>query len=136
MRNSGKSYVTKKGVQKPAKIMKIACGYKCRNKCTCTYTHGDREELFHSFWKHADINKQRQFTAKNTVKNPKRLTTGRSNRRKSSLTWYIPSPNDHNKKVKVCKTFFLNTLGISDNMVTTVHNKLNLIGMCMDDRRG
>ena len=100
------------------------------------YTNEDRENIFHSFWQLADTNKQRQFIAKFTVKRSKKSETGQTNRRKSSISWFLPGPNEQTEKVKVCKTFFLNTLGISDKMVTTVHSKLNDIGISMDDRRG
>ena len=139
--NSGESYINKKGIQKPARRMKHACGYNCRFKCQSKYPNEIREEIFHSFWKLADIDKQRQFILQYTEKKQKKKTKlGQTNRRKSSISWFLPNPNyqSHcdNIKVKVCKTLFLNTLGISDKMVTTVYKKINNIGMCMDDSRG
>lgn len=38
--------------------------------------------------------------------------------------------------VKVCKTFFLHTLSISDKAVCTVHNKLSCLGISSEDSRG
>ena len=134
--NSGDSYINKHGVERPGRGMKKPCG-TCRNKRSSIYTHENRQNIFHSFWQLGDINKQRQFIANYTEKKPKKTKTSKSNRRKSSITWFLPSSNgSKSNKVKVCKTFFLNTLGISDKMVTTVHKKLNNIGVCMDDQRG
>ncbi|WAR30782.1 hypothetical protein MAR_033324, partial [Mya arenaria] len=44
--------------------------------------------------------------------------------------------SDEVSKIRVCKTFFLGTLGISDKMVGTVHKKMNSLGICLDDKRG
>ena len=44
--NSGEAYVNKKGEHKPAKVMKKACGFKCRSKCSGMYTNEDREKYF------------------------------------------------------------------------------------------
>ena len=134
--NSGEAYINRQGISKPAKMMKKSCGHKCRYKCTSHYNSDDREKIFHSFWQLADVNKQRQFILNYTEKKPKKSKTGQTNRRKSSISWFLPCPNEQSKNVKVCKTFFLNTLGISDKMVNTAHKKINSIGMCNDDSRG
>ena len=60
-------------------------------------------------------------------------------RRASSIDWYMPKHiNTCNEveRVKVCKTFFLNTLGISDKMISTAHKNQTAIGICADDQRG
>ena len=82
------------------------------------------------------LNKQRQFILNYTGKKPKKSKTGQTSRRKSPVSWFLPYPNEQSKNVKVCKTFFLNTLGILDKMVNTAHKKINNIGMCNDDSRG
>ena len=104
--NSGDSYINKHGVERPGRGMKKPCG-TCRNKCSSIYTHENRQNIFHSFWQLGDINKQRQFIANYTEKKPKKTKTSESNRRKSSITWFLPSSNgSKSNKVKVCKTFF------------------------------
>ena len=134
--NSGQDFNNKHGVHRPARIMKKACGHKCRYKCSSTFCNTEREKLFHSFWQLGDINKQRQFLLKHTVRKNKKIKSVHASRRNMSITWFLPSQNELNRDIRVCKTFFLKTLGISDKMVTTAYKKLNDIGICEDDKRG
>ena len=43
-------------------------------------------------------------------------------------------PRQDGTEVKVCKTFFLHTLDISDKMVQTVHENSELAGIASDKR--
>ena len=133
--NSGEAYVNPHGIHKKARKMKKTCGVKCRYQCTNKFSNNDREKIFHSFWQLSDVNKQRQFILNYTVKKPKKNKNGLSDRRKSSVNWFLSSLNEQGKNV-VCKTFFLNTLGISDRMVDTAHKKMSSIGMSHDDNMG
>ncbi|WAR13960.1 hypothetical protein MAR_004065 [Mya arenaria] len=98
----------------------------------------DRENMFHNFWQLSDVNKQRHFIQMYAVQRPKgkKLATLDNSRRNNSIYWYMPQYSDEVSKIRVCKTFFLGTLGISDKTVGTVHKKMNSLGICLDDKRG
>ncbi|CAG5052922.1 unnamed protein product [Parnassius apollo] len=60
LRNSGKGYVTKMGVEKNTKIFEnIDCG--CPKKCYTLFTENERQEMFESFWNLKDFNQQNAF---------------------------------------------------------------------------
>ena len=120
----------------PAKLMKKGCGENCRYRCHSKISGDERQKIFHSFWQLGSITRRRQFVEKyalKKVKESKRL--GTSGRRKSSISWTLPKDGPENL-VKVCKTFFLHTLSISDKAVCTVHNKLSCLGISSEDSRG
>ena len=137
-RNLGKSYTTKTRKEKPAREIKDGCGDNCRYRCKKKFGSKERETLFHGYWKLGDINMQRQFLTKYAIKKPKTLSTGSSKQRKASIMWTLPSQlqDGVTAPVKVCKTFFLHTLNISDRMVSVVHEKASSIGTCTEDKRG
>ena len=54
--------------------------------------------------------------------------------RKCTLKWYLPI--DENKKMEVCKTFFLATLNVSDTVIYTALDKRTSIGTVHEDLRG
>ena len=138
--NEGKSYTTRKGNKKPARAMKPGCGHGCRNKCQGKFNESERHTIFHSYWQLGDIYKQRQFIAKfATIKvTGKNKLLSSSSRRKWTVSYSLPQrqADGSTKAVKVCKTFFHHTLGITDRTVSTVHKKLSAIGICMEDLRG
>ena len=117
--------------------MKNPCGIKCRYKCTSNFNSGDREQTFHTFWQLADIKKKRkkrrQFILMYSEKKIKKSKTGQYERRKYAISWFLPCLNETGKKV--CNTFFLNTLSISDKLAITAHTKIYNLGICNDDRR-
>ncbi|WAQ94258.1 hypothetical protein MAR_006729 [Mya arenaria] len=55
-------------------------------------------------------------------------------RRTISVSYNFPV-HDNTKVVKVCKTFFLHTLSISEKYISTAH-RLSTTGFCQDDKRG
>ena len=103
--------------------MKKSCGHGCRYKCNFKYSEKDREGI-------GDINRQRNFPSKYAAQ--KKGTAGRER----AMTWFYPNPKESNVSEKVCKTFFLATLGFSERMVFTVLDKQSSIGVCETDKRG
>ena len=134
-RNQGLEYKTEKGELKRARIIKAGCGPTCRYKCHELFSDSDRQKIFHWFWNLSDINKQRNFIAKFAVQQIKKQ--GSSLRRKHSVSYSFPTPGQTTGLCsrKVCKTFFLDTLSVSERYVTTTHSKLNY-GIVADDNRG
>lgn len=133
LRNSGKSYISKKGVERKARQMGPGCGQKCRNRCQSKISLEDRQTLFHGFWELADINRQRDFIIRNVNKCNKNRNACLKNRRNFS---YVYSFHFSGKRTVVCKTFFLHTLDISAQMVETAYNNQSTSGIVDTDQRG
>ncbi|KAE9542488.1 hypothetical protein AGLY_003349 [Aphis glycines] len=111
LRNSGKEYnIGSNEKVIAAKIMKMPCNDKCRLKCAIKISADERTVIHNNYWKLADINRQREFIIRHMCTiNPKYRSPVGTNR---SLN-YSYSFNIHNKEIKVCKTMFMNTLGVS-----------------------
>lgn len=77
--------------------------------------------MHNSYWNLGDANKQRQFL--NNLLEQQEVTStrvGPHSRRSMTRSYFFL--NDNNEKKRVCKTFFLNTLDISETPVKTVLN--------------
>ena len=103
--------------------------------CKERFSSPDREKIFHSFWSLSDITRQRDFLLKYTEVTDKTITkTKGKSRRSQTVKCFFPSNQETNIS-RVCKTFFLDTLDISDQMLYTAIKKQNL-GMSSGDCRG
>ncbi|WAR18439.1 hypothetical protein MAR_000277 [Mya arenaria] len=81
-----------------------------------------------------DINKQRSFISKFACMKKRTERKGKPQRRNISVSYNFPV-HDNTKVVKVCKTFFLHTLSISERYISTAH-RVSTTGFCQDDKRG
>ena len=135
-RNTGKSYVSRTGKIRSARTLKRGCAHTCRYKCKSKFSESERQSIFHSYWQLGDVDKQRQFIAKYATIKIKSKNGG--GKRKWTVTYTLPQIQENGKSVaiKVCKTFFQDTIGITDSVVKTVLKKLSAIGVCMEDNRG
>ena len=131
-RNEGKSYLSYRGVIKPERVVKPACGSNCKFRCNQNFTEHERETIFHTFWETGSITLQRQFITKFCKKSEKKRNKSSQTNRLFSFCWQLPKGTDMRR---VCNFFFLNTLCISDQFVYTAHNKVNQ-GMVVPDMRG
>ncbi|KAI8429313.1 hypothetical protein MSG28_007808 [Choristoneura fumiferana] len=133
LRNSGKAYVsssTKKEV--PARCVKDAC--KCRLKCVDNISDTDRNTLFETYWSIGDIEIQRSYIRSCMVEvKPKYRYTNADKPRLPNNAFYFTV---NNVKIRVCKTFFINTLGICDRQIRTVKKKTDPQGFVISDNRG
>lgn len=139
-RNLGQEYIsysTKKVVQ--ARRMKESCEklHNCRTKCHLKISENQRQLIFQNFWKLGNHNKHMDFLAKHVKKEQKKVNTvgEKNSRRQFTMNYYFTVRESF---IKVCKTFFLNTLNITDIWIRTVMNKLNKneIGIGSPDNRG
>lgn len=128
-RNSGVSYKDWKGKQKNERQIQKGCSVKCRKNCHNNFSFNNRLTIFGSYWKLGDINRQRDFIFKHVVQKEKcrqrirkHHNSDRSKNRQYSLYYYFPKDN---ALKPVCKTFFLDTLSISEQIVKTVMKKVN-----------
>lgn len=143
-RNTGKEYINWKGNLQSERKLKPPCK-NCRKKCAEKLSEEDRRNIFTNFWELGDINRQRDFISKFVATEEKKRHRQRKKtkinvdensgqgKRNYTFNYYLPSKG---KSSSVCKTFFLNTLSISGQMVRTVVSKLTMSGVVIADRRG
>ena len=138
-RQLGKEYTsvkTKKVV--PAKKIKPRCnGDTCakqKKKCS-TVTDEHRHDIFDSYHAMGDIHVQREFIVKHVkISEVKRkYCVEKESRRNKSLHYGLMIEGS---LVPVCKKFFLNTLGISEQIVKTSFAKVTATGTVEKDKRG
>lgn len=133
-RNSGEAYISH-GVLRPAKCVQEPCAENCKLKCRTLMTEEQRLAVFKHYWSLADLNLQRQFVAGSLEKVlPKYRYAREGSNRSINYAYNLWLNND--KRVRVCKMFFLNTLNISSRVVRTTLEKLTGAGYLEDDKRG
>ncbi|KAJ8911241.1 hypothetical protein NQ315_012228 [Exocentrus adspersus] len=133
-RAAGLEYLSSKNKIIPKKEIKEACREGCRKKITIN----ERLSIHTQFYnKDLDINQKRQFIASCIEEVPVervRVRTGsRVGKRKSSLNYFFTV---NNKKVNICRTYFLNTLNLSQTSVRFALRKRHSGGLVTVDQRG
>lgn len=141
LRNMGLSYETsgKNKKQKEARKMKPACKDTCRIKCTSKISHDQRSKIFESYWELGDVNFQRQFLIKCMQELQPTYRCIRQNRTRGPRGNNISySFSVNGTLIRVCKTFFLNTLDITDRVTRTAMTKKNKLAETVleEDKRG
>lgn len=132
---SGKEYMSRRGkVVAERKILDVPACQRCLFKCTSHITKTERNSIFQTYYG-LGLQEKKHFLIKNTD----RILTSRPS--KSSL----PSRRHYTfryffiikgEKVKVCKTFFLATLCISQKPIYTAHQNKSVCGTPKSDGRG
>ncbi|CAG9812835.1 unnamed protein product [Phaedon cochleariae] len=134
-KNSGKEYQSKSGNIVQAKSMKPPCPVRCVLKCADKFSEDFRRKLFEDFWELACLQQQRDFLGacvEQLELSYRRISA--ANPRKPNCAFYL---RNNDEKMRVCKTFLLNTLGVSERTLRTViSSKLNGSGMIVTDKRG
>ncbi|KAL0840311.1 hypothetical protein ABMA28_015581 [Loxostege sticticalis] len=136
LRNMGLQYTSSSSQQKIVSERKMGppCNSNCRLKCSNTISEESRSLAFKHYWDMGSLAKQRDFISKHISEiNPKYQYKKLFNNRKNKHAFYLTI---NNKKNKVCKTFFKNTLGINDRPIRTVIEKMNSSGIVEPERRG
>ncbi|XP_063635225.1 uncharacterized protein LOC134805981 [Cydia splendana] len=133
LRNSGKSYVssiTKKEV--PARSIKGVC--ECKLKCSENINDTHRQTLFDRYWSIGNVDLQRSYIRSCMMEiKPKYKYTNAEKPRLPNNAFYFTV---NNNRIRVCKTFYINTLGISDRQIRTVKQKTDPHGFVSTDNRG
>ncbi|VEN57244.1 unnamed protein product, partial [Callosobruchus maculatus] len=138
LRNSGQEYVgvkTKKIVT--AKKIKGRCnGEKCRvmGKACEQISDELRQIIFDPYHGLGDLIRQRLFLIRHVDIITKKKTTKIGNSRRQFSRVYHFTVN--NRKLIVCKYFFLNTLGIPERSLRTALEKVNETGVMEGEKRG
>ncbi|GFO32251.1 DNA repair protein rhp54 [Plakobranchus ocellatus] len=116
--------------------MEDGCGRGCRYKCHINFNQQKREGIFHGFWKLSDTQRQWDFLATHVTEfEAKRASHAEksSSRRQKSKEWTLPLDVNN---VAVCKTFFLDTLNISEaRVITAIKKKVSGISFTSGDVR-
>ncbi len=123
-----------------ARVLGNGCGQRCRFKCHDKFNENQRQKIFHDYWNIGDVNRQRDYLSNWVTATPKKVTTCNTspNKRKNSRTWQFKVDGIF---IRVCKTFFLETLDISHQVVDTAlkkgaHKQNNVSGIVSPDKRG
>lgn len=122
---AGKTYLSVRNKTVPAKRIKTTkdCQNKCIYKCQNLITENERENIFIRYYT-LDEHGKKLFLLANTkrfnVERHRKNKTQENSRRKQTFTYYFEIAS---QKIQVCKTFFLNTLSISQTPVYTAHKK-------------
>ncbi|KAB0801044.1 hypothetical protein PPYR_05398 [Photinus pyralis] len=135
LKNSGKKYTSSAGKMVEAKKMRPPCSEKCILSCTKKIGEAFRIQLFTEYWELASLQRQRDFLSscieQLTVKY-RRISSTEA--RKPNCAFYLLN---NGQKVRVCKTFLINTLGIAERTIRTViASKATGCGIAPADQRG
>lgn len=140
LRNCGKAYISTSKSQKqmPERQIKPTCTEKCTLKCYNKINEENRQLIFMNYWKMGDLDNQRQFINNHvTAIKPKyRYIREGSTRKDYNHAFHFEV---NREIIRVCKTFFKNTLGISDRPIRTVismQKNSTVGGFPTDDKRG
>lgn len=123
-KNSGLEYTgchTKKKFKK--KSIKSPC--KCVKKCGEKILLEQRKAIFNEYWKLGDHEKQWHYITRHAKsKNIKKMSLDRKKNRTQTIKYDFKVNRDDTDGVEVCKTFFLNTLAITEKVVYTALEKV------------
>ena len=129
----GQPYISRRNEFVPGKILLPHCLLSCRKKCHTKFNAENREEIFQNYWKLGSHTEQLDFIHSNTDYNLKKRNVSTSSRRARSIFFYLPL---FGKKIKVCKTMFINTLGIKKGVVDYAMKNRSKLNTSTGDKRG
>lgn len=133
---AGEAHIAKNGKTIAAKRVKPPCN-SCKKRCYEKINENMRSQIFKAYWdtsKNWDL--KHQFILSHISSRPvirRRPGNGsKEGQRQQSISYTLTA---NNECISVCKTFFLNTLGISDMVVRNVLKKQEN-GFVFKDMRG
>ncbi|CAH1972156.1 unnamed protein product, partial [Acanthoscelides obtectus] len=148
LRNTGKSYesirkikksdgsIERMKVKREERKMSAPCGEKCRLKCSTKISQDQRQKNFEEYWQLEDVLQQRGFIAGRmlTIKPKYRYQKGENSRRLNSSFFF----DLDGQNIRICKQFFMSTLGISSRVIRTVTEKQDSMtkGILKQEMRG
>ncbi|XP_022835154.1 uncharacterized protein LOC111362667 [Spodoptera litura] len=131
----GKAYKTIKGKYVAAATLKQPkCLTKDKHKCNANVPEDARKIIYDSFRAMESLQAQRQFIIQHVTKENKKRSTVNGPSRKVSTHQYCFTVN--NRKVTVCRDFFLDTLNIKEGIVRGALKKISKEGVLLADKRG
>ena len=138
LRNLGQEYISSKGKTVESRRMKRRCkedSCKKLGRLCSAMEDSQRCQIFNSYYALGDINRQREFILHHTEVTDTKQKTSKSevSRRQKTIRYFFTKDN---VRIPVCKTFFINTLDISDRVVRTALEKTSPLGLLQLDKRG
>lgn len=132
-RRRGESNITNSGVPRLGKSIRPTCPTNCLFKCTQNITPQQRQQLFNDFYALADVNAQWQYIGLNLTRITPKYRKSPTVRRDNIAYVFIVN----GVKVRVCKIYFHNTLGITKSVSDTALRKCDANGVLIEpDQRG
>ena len=133
--NFGVKHQNRKGVLVPERKIEASCKDTCRLKCKNRLNDEQRKNIFQQFWQLGDHTRQWDFIARFVTTEAKKQVTikNRDSRRNLSRKYNF---SINGETARVCKKMFLNTLGISEQWVTTALSRVTSEGTLKKDSRG
>ena len=129
LRNSGDEYYTKCGKLVVKRCVQQSCG-NCRLKCSSNISSTERTVIFNNYWKLGDKNRQNDFITSHVDV----LPPPSKGRKQVCKNFYFTV---NGQRVRVCQTFFLNTLHVSNKLLHYNTSKIrNEYGVNRLDQRG
>lgn len=129
----GQSYESRAGQKKRNKMLQTGCGPTCRMKCHQKLSEEERSVILKNYWALGDVTKQRTFIISHVTDREKKKNAGVKTRRCKTLSYSFQYEDSRHL---VCKTFFLHTLNITDQVVRTALAKRTSTGTVDGDNRG
>lgn len=114
------------------RTIKGSCKQSCKFQCGTKIAEENRKIIFTRYWEIGDLHKQRNYILNQLTAIPQTRTLENSHLRKHNNAFHFEIDT---QKIRVCKQFFVKTLGISDSMVRTGIEKTT-DGVLEDDKRG
>lgn len=125
LRNSGQAYRTiLKGKLVNEREMGVPCKSNCKFSCSNKFSEEERAVIFTKYWNFSDITTQRTFISTLMQEiSPKYtypvLVNGKRKRTHNNAFYF----EKDDKKIRVCKIFFISTLGITQRCIRSVIKK-------------
>lgn len=122
LRQMGLNYISSNGQERPARTMRESCRLGCHYECSLNFNDNAREELYKNYWQMSS-DERNIFYGKYIERiGTKRPRAGEGSRRSFSYIYHFPL---REKRLQVCKKFFINTLGVSEFSIYFFYNKLD-----------
>ncbi len=119
----GLQHINSTGKLVNAKKLKPSCEENCLFKCNSKISIDERNQLFVSYY-NSNNSSKRAFIIRTSEKSIKTANTSADSKRKYTFKFFTYLGNE---KVRVCHTFYLNTLVISKSVVYNAHKNKNII---------
>lgn len=132
-RMHGEPYVSSRGKVVPGINMKAPCPVTCRQKCSERLSHEERLLIFRRYIELSSYERKRDFIHNHTEKKQKKWHTKENSKRQCTILFFLPKDNG---KIRVCKTMFINTLGIRKGVVDVAMQRRTPQNTSFGDRRG
>lgn len=134
-RQKGDAYISMRGKNVNARVLKVKDCSKCKKKCNEKFTEEERRLIFEAYWNIGDLEKQRIYLSSlidNENKHSKRTCSVESRRSKTNRYYMVKNQ----EKLEVCQKQFLLTFAVSEGFVRGIIRKRNEQNIIEPDKRG